>query len=116
MTHLQHEQRSRNSSRLGVDSIAEVKRPAVRSLPPLVPRSQRSRQRPTAGRGAAMIQANGHSAYRAPLTEGEKARWHSALMQWVQDGLLEEPEFINGRAYFRTDASPRGARATKAAA
>jgi hypothetical protein len=60
-----------------------------------------------------MIQANGHSAYRAPLTEGEKARWHSALMQW-QDGLLEE--VINGRAYFRTDARPRGTRATDAAA
>jgi hypothetical protein len=28
-----------------------------------------------------MIQANGHSAYRAPLTEGEKARRHSALVQ-----------------------------------
>ena len=36
--------------------------------------------------------------------------------RWVQDGLLEEPEVINGRAYFRTDARPRGSRATEAAA
>jgi predicted site-specific integrase-resolvase len=36
--------------------------------------------------------------------------------RWVQDGLLEEPEVINGRAYFRTDACPRGSRATEAAA
>jgi predicted site-specific integrase-resolvase len=33
--------------------------------------------------------------------------------RWVHDGLLEEPEIINGRAYFRTDAPPRGTRATE---
>jgi predicted site-specific integrase-resolvase len=36
--------------------------------------------------------------------------------RWVQDGLLEEPEVINGRAYFRIDARPRASRSTEAAA
>ena len=59
---------------------------------------------------------------QSPIREPKRRfaeRWGVStrtIDRWVQDGLLEEPEVINGRAYFRTDARPRGARATEAAA
>ena len=59
-----------------------------------------------------------HSPMREPKRRFAE-RWGVStrtIDRWVQDGLLEEPEVINGRAYFRTDARPRDTRATEAAA
>ena len=58
-----------------------------------------------------------HSPMREPKRRFAE-RWGVStrtIDRWVQDGLLEEPEVINGRAYFRTDARPRGSRATETA-
>ena len=59
---------------------------------------------------------------QSPISEPKRRfaeRWGVStrtIDRWVQNGLLEEPEVINGRAYFRADAHPRGTRVTEAAA
>lgn len=59
-----------------------------------------------------------HSPMREPKRRFAE-RWGvspKTIDRWVQNGLLEEPEVINGRDYFRTDARPRGSRATETVA